>query len=57
MFDERFEDAIDEYNTIIKITRGHERPEMRRKTSEAHYNIGNCLLHLNKPNCETEAIN
>lgn len=57
MIDERFQESIDEYNAVIKMTRGSENPEMRRVASQAHYSIGNCLLHDNKENCEIQAIN
>lgn len=33
MIDERFDDAIDEYNTVIKLTKQGDKPELRRSAS------------------------
>ena len=54
--DQKYDESIEEFRTVVKLASDFDHPETLRIISEAHFSIGNALLHQNNSGCEELAI-
>ena len=54
--DQKYDDSIQEFMTVVRLASDYDHPETQRMISEAHFSAGNALLHQNNSGCEKLAI-